>query len=126
MVNGQKHSSKLNDSTFTIFIDPCADNSGWKSLSELYAVSYDCLLTHWLLITSIFFLTETTYSNIFRCTYHSYEKYFLSFLFNFFFLHFRNLGSILNIFRKTMSLMYLYLYFSLKCIFELTDSEKRA
>ena len=39
MVNGRKHSSKLNDSTFTIFIDPCADNSGWKSLSELYAVS---------------------------------------------------------------------------------------
>ena len=36
MVNGQKHSSKLNDRTFTIFIDPCEDNSGWKTLSELY------------------------------------------------------------------------------------------
>ena len=39
VVNRRKHSSKLNDSTFTIFIDTCADNSGWKSLSELYAVS---------------------------------------------------------------------------------------
>ena len=26
MVNGPKHCSKLNDSTFTIFIDPCKGN----------------------------------------------------------------------------------------------------
>ena len=26
MVNGWKHCSKLNDSNFTIFIDPCEDN----------------------------------------------------------------------------------------------------
>ena len=31
VVNGAKHCSKLNDSTFTIFIDPFQDNSGWKS-----------------------------------------------------------------------------------------------
>ena len=37
MENGLKHSSKLNDSTFTIFIDPCEDNSAGKSFSELYA-----------------------------------------------------------------------------------------
>ena len=37
MENGPKHSSKLNDSTFTIFIDPCEDNSAGKSFSELYA-----------------------------------------------------------------------------------------
>ena len=34
MVNGLKHCSKLNDSTFTIFIDNYAGNSGLKSLSE--------------------------------------------------------------------------------------------
>ena len=34
-VKGQKHSSNLNDSTFTIFIDLCEGNSGWKSLFEL-------------------------------------------------------------------------------------------
>ena len=27
MVNGQKHYSKLNDSTFAIFTDPCQRNS---------------------------------------------------------------------------------------------------
>ena len=37
--HGPKHSSNLNESTFTIFIDPCQDNSGWKSLSEWYAES---------------------------------------------------------------------------------------
>ena len=39
MVNGRKHCSELNDSTFTIFIDLCEDNSGWKNLSKLYAKS---------------------------------------------------------------------------------------
>ena len=34
MVNGAKHCSELNDSTFTIFIDTCEANSGFKSLSE--------------------------------------------------------------------------------------------
>ena len=36
MVNRPKHCWNLNDSTLTIFIDPCESNSGWKSLSELY------------------------------------------------------------------------------------------
>ena len=55
-----------------------------------------------------------------------HEKYQKrKFFFFFFFLNFLNLGSILNIFKKTMTLMYLYLYFLLKCIFELRDSEKR-
>ena len=39
MVNGPKHCSKLNDSTFTIFIDPSEGNLGWQSLSEWYAKS---------------------------------------------------------------------------------------
>ena len=36
-VNGPKNFSKLDDSIFTIFIDPSEANSGWKSLSKLYA-----------------------------------------------------------------------------------------
>ena len=32
MVNVPKHCSKLNDSTFTIFIDPSEGNSAWKKL----------------------------------------------------------------------------------------------
>ena len=38
-VNGPKHCSKMNDSTITIFIDPCEHSSGWKSLSEWYGKS---------------------------------------------------------------------------------------
>ena len=39
MLNGPKHCSNLNYSTFTITIDPCEDSAGWKSLSEWYAKS---------------------------------------------------------------------------------------
>ena len=34
MVNEGKHWSKLNDTTFTIFIGLCEGNSGWKSLKS--------------------------------------------------------------------------------------------
>ena len=33
MVNGPKHSSNLNGSAFTIFIDYCEGNSVWKCLT---------------------------------------------------------------------------------------------
>ena len=39
MINGPKNCSKLNDSTFTIFIDSCEDNYPCKSLSKCYAKS---------------------------------------------------------------------------------------
>ena len=93
MVNGPKHCSKLNHSTFIIFIDPCEDNSVRKIRSSWYGKSWDCLLTHWLLTTSILLLIETIDSNIFRCNYLRNEKYFPNF-----FLHFGNWNSILNIF----------------------------
>ena len=32
--NGTKHCSELNDSTFTIFIDPFEGSLGWKNVSE--------------------------------------------------------------------------------------------
>ena len=93
------HCSKLQDSTFTIFIDPCERNSGWRSLSKLYVESEDCLLTHLLLIKSILFFIETIYSKIFRSNYLRNETYFVNF-----FLHFENLGWIFNIFKKRMTL----------------------
>ena len=99
MENGPKHFSKLNYRTFTIFIHPCELNSGWKSLSEPYAKYHDCLLTDWHPITRFFFLIVTIYSNIFRWNYLRNGKYFLNF-----FLRFLNLDSILNIFRKKMTL----------------------
>ena len=51
-------------------------------------------------MTSILFLIEAIYSNIFKCIYLRKEKYFVDFLF-----HFLNLESILNIFKKKMTLI---------------------
>ena len=99
--NALKHCWNLNGSTFTIFIDYCEGNSVGKGFSWWYAKSWDCLLTHWLPIASILFLIETIYSNIFRCNYlKKKKKTFLNF-----FLHFRNLDLILDIFRKKMTLI---------------------
>ena len=95
MINGPKRFWNLGESTFTIFIGPCEDSPGWKSFSEWYAKSYDCLLTHSLPIIGILFLTEPIYCNIFRCNYVRNERLFLNF-----FWHFLHLGSILNIFKK--------------------------
>ena len=100
MVNGPKHRWNLNGSTFTIFTDPCEEFWGWQSPSEWHRKSWDCLLTHWLPMTSILFLTEATYCNIFIYNYVRNEKYFLIF-----FLHFLNLDSILNTFKKKMTLI---------------------
>ena len=100
MVNGPKHCSKLNGRTFTIIIDRCEGERGWKSLLDWYAESLGCLLTHWLLITSILFWKETIYSNTFRCNYLRNEKCFLNFFF-----HFLNLNSILNSFKKKVTII---------------------
>ena len=85
----------LNSSTFTIFIGHCEDNSVAKSHSWWYAKYSDCLWTHWLPMTSILFLVETIYCNIFRCNYLWKKKHFFHF-----FLHSRNFHLILNIFKK--------------------------
>ena len=100
MVNGPKHCSKLNNSTFTRFIHPCEYNWPLKTLLECNAKPYDCLLTHWLLMTSILFLKEAIFCNIFRCIYLRNEKYFLTF-----FLDFLNSNSVLIIFLKKMTII---------------------
>ena len=100
MVVGAKHCWNLNNSTFTIFIDPWKGNRLGKSVSQRYGKSQHRLLTHWLPIRSILFLTEVSYCNIFRCNYLQKKKYFLPF-----FLRFRNLHSILNIFEKKATLI---------------------
>ena len=55
-------------------------------------------------MTSILFLTERLYCNIFRYIYLKNEKYFLNFFFFFFFLPFLNSDSILNILKRKMTL----------------------
>ena len=96
MVNGRKHCWNLNDSTFTIFIDPCR----LKNLSYWYAKSLNYLLTHCLPITSILFLAKAIYCNIIRCNYLRNKKYCLNL-----FLHFLNVDSFLNISKKNMILI---------------------
>ena len=51
-------------------------------------------------MTSILFLKEAIYCNIFRCNYLRKEKVFLHFL-----LHFLNANSILHVFKKKMTLI---------------------
>ena len=55
-------------------------------------------------MAGIVFLTEAIYCNIFRCNYLRNENLFLNFSFFSFFWHFLNLDSILNIFKKKMTL----------------------
>ena len=107
MVNAAKHCWNVKDSSFTIFIDHCEGNWLAGSLCYWYAKSQDCFVTHWVLMASIFFLIETIERNQFRCKYLENKKLFLIFL-----LHFWNLVSILNIFKKrwTSLLMYIRKY----------------
>ena len=100
MVNGRKHCWHLNGSNFTILIGHCEDNWLGKPLSLWYAKYSDCFLTHWLPLTSILSLIETSYCNIFRCNYLRNKKLFPNF-----FLHFANLDSILKILKKKMTLI---------------------
>ena len=59
MVNVPKHCWNLHHSTFIIFIDHWQGNCVLKSLSYWHAKSWDCLLTHWMPMTSILLLTMT-------------------------------------------------------------------
>ena len=79
MANKPKPCWNLNESNVTIFIDSCQGNSFWESLPGLYAKSSDSLLTHWLPMTNILFLTDAIYSNIFRCYYLTNEKFYSEF-----------------------------------------------
>ena len=97
MVNGPKHFSKLTDNTSSVFIDPCQRNSGTKSLAEWYAKSEDCLLLYWPPMTSVVFLKERIYCNIFRCNNLWNEKIFLNFFF-----HVINLATFFNFYKKKM------------------------
>ena len=79
MVNRPKPCWNVEESTFTIFVDHSEGNSVRKNLSEWYAHSEDCLLIHWLPITSSVFLLETIYSINFRCNYLRSGKYLINF-----------------------------------------------
>ena len=112
MVNRTKPCWNLEDNNFTIILVHCEGNSVGKSLFEWYTQSYYCLLIHWPPITSIPFLLDTIYSNIFRCNYLRNEIYFLTFF-------------------SIFELRFNFEHFQKKhgchswCVFQLTDFERR-
>ena len=59
MADVPKHCWNLHHTIFIIFIDHCQVNWVGKNLSDWHAYSWDCLLTHWLPMKSIFLLIET-------------------------------------------------------------------
>ena len=79
---------------------PAKGSSGWQTLTGLYGKSWDCLLKYWRPMTSILFLKEAIYCNIFRWNYLFNENFFLNFS-----LHFRKLNLILNIFKKKITVI---------------------
>ena len=101
MVNVTKHCRNLYHTTFMIFIDPCQVNWVGKRLSYWHANSWDCLLTHWLLMKSILFLIGTIQRYQFICNYLRNKKSFVNFL-----LHFWNVHEYLNLLTKKMTLKY--------------------
>ena len=112
MLNRPKNYSKLNDGTFTKFIDLCEGNSDLIGLSEWYAKFQDCLLIHLLPVITTLFLKEGIYCNIFRCLYLRNEKY------------------VLNLFFAFSKFRFIVEHFGkkddshIRCIFELTDFHK--
>ena len=72
--------------------------------------SYDCFLTNWLPMTSILFLIETIYCNIFRCNYLRNKKLFQDFFFFFAFLKSRFIFESFQKKRWSFCLMYFWTY----------------
>ena len=96
MVNVPKHGPNLNAIAFIMFIGHCKVNWVGKSPSYSHEKSWDCLLTHWMPMKTSLFLIETIQRYQFRC---NFLKQNISVNF---WLHFRNLDSILKISEKKM------------------------
>ena len=69
MVKGLKYYWNLNDKHLYHIYWSLGRQFSWKSVSWWHDKCQDCFLTHWLPMTSILFLTEGIFCNIFRCNY---------------------------------------------------------
>ena len=98
MVNGPKHYRDLHDNTFIMLIDHCEDNWVGTNLSESYGKFQDCLLTHWLPISSILFLIGTISMQSIQMQLSKKKIFFLKF-----FHHFLNLDKHFE--KKNMTLI---------------------
>ena len=79
IVNFLKHCWNLHHNPLIKFIAYCQGNWAGKSLSYWHAKSWDCLLTHWLPITSILFLIDTILWYQCRCNNLSHKKILFKF-----------------------------------------------
>ena len=82
MADVRKHCGNLHHRFFNIFFDNCQGHWVGKSLSSWHAKSLDCLLTHWMPMTSILFLIIAISRYQFRCNY-LWKKKFSSIFFCF-------------------------------------------
>ena len=83
MVNVEKRSWNQHRSTFSIFIDHWQVNWVAKTLSSIHAKSWDCFLTHSLMMKSTLFLIETIERYQFRWNYlrkKTFPQFFTEFL----------------------------------------------
>ena len=95
MLKCPKHLWNLHGSSFIIFFHHAEGKGFRKYLPDLSLKSKACLLTHGLLITSIFFQDVRIRRSIFKCYYLKNPEHLLRFLF-----HLWNLHQILNIFKR--------------------------
>ena len=94
-LNGPKHLQNVYESTFVISFHHSVGKWFTKYLSYRNLGSHGCLLTLWVLITSMPFRIVRICGSLFKCNYPKNKKFSLYFLF-----HWSNLDQILNIFLK--------------------------
>ena len=107
MLKGAKHCWNLHESTFIILF--------WvgQCLSSWYLTSEDCLLTHWLPITSILFLIRTIYGKQFKFNYLRIKNFYTNFSA---FLKFTSNFEYFEKKRWLASLIYLWKTWWIKCL----------
>ena len=94
-LNGPKHLRNVYESTFVISFHHSVGKWFAKYLSYRNLGSHGCLLTLWVLITSMPFRIVRICGSLFKCNYLKNKSFSLYFLF-----HWSNLDQILNIFLK--------------------------
>ena len=100
MLSGPKYCWHLQDGTLIKFFCHSEGNGVAKTLSSWNIKSYDCLLIHWVQMTSILFVIVRSYGNQFKCNYLWNKKLVLNFL-----LYLPNLHQILDILKYKTTLI---------------------
>ena len=95
VLKGLKHFWNLHESPFIIFSHQSENKWFGRYIPYWNLISWECLLTHWLPMTSILFVIVRICRSLFKRNYLKNEKVFPTFL-----LIFWNLHQVLKIFSK--------------------------